>query len=155
MFKYSNIKAQNGVSLYLTVLIVTIILAISLGISSILVGQIKMISGMGKSVIAFYAADTGTERVLYEDKLCRPDCPTPLPCTPTPSPCPSPSPCPCPGCEGYPGSCQGLPDNSSFSGSLDNTSTYQATFSRDLDTIDVISIGIYQGIRRAIEATRE
>jgi len=27
----------------------------------------KMIKGMGDSVIAFYAADTGIERALYED----------------------------------------------------------------------------------------
>jgi len=57
---------QKGVSLYLTLMIMTILLAIALGISSILVSQIKMIRGMGYSVIAFYAADTGIERELYE-----------------------------------------------------------------------------------------
>jgi hypothetical protein len=154
-------RSEKGISLYLTVLILTILLAISLGMSRILVGQIKMVGTMGNSVIAFYAADTGTEKVLYEDKLCRPDCPAPPPCTPTPDPCPTPSPCPCPGCEGYPDACQGLLNNSSFSGSLEeNGPTYQATFYNDPITCGgspfcIRSIGIYRGIRRAIEATRE
>lgn len=164
---YKKIKkhshSEKGISLYLTVLILTILLAISLGMSRILVSQMKIVGGMGNSVIAFYAADTGTEKVLYEDKLCRPDCPAPPPCTPTPEPCPTPSPCICPGtncCEGCPDTCQGLFNNSSFSENLDNNSSYQATFYNDLIVCDgspfcIRSIGIYQGIRRAIEATRE
>jgi len=62
MFKNS----QKGVSLYLALMIMTLILAISLGISTILVSQIKMIRGMGDSIMAFYAADTGIERALFE-----------------------------------------------------------------------------------------
>jgi Tfp pilus assembly protein PilX len=57
---------QKGVSLYLTLVIMTLMLAIALGISAILVGQMKIIKGMGDSVIAFYAADTGIERILYD-----------------------------------------------------------------------------------------
>jgi len=55
---------KKGVSLYLALLILGILLAIGLTISAILLGQIRMIKGMGDSVIAFYAADTGIEKVL-------------------------------------------------------------------------------------------
>jgi len=41
-------------------------LAAALGLAAILVGQIKIIRGMGNSVVAFYAADTGIEQVLKE-----------------------------------------------------------------------------------------
>ena len=56
--------SQKGVSLYLAVIIMLILLAIALGVSTILVGQIKTIRGMGNSVSAFYAADTGIETEL-------------------------------------------------------------------------------------------
>lgn len=63
--KFSNFVGQKGISLYLAVMTMTILLAIVLGLSVILIGQTKMIKRMGDSVIAFYAADTGMERVLY------------------------------------------------------------------------------------------
>lgn len=56
--------SQKGVSLYLAIIIMVILLAIVLGVTTILVGQLKMIKEMENSVIAFYAADTGIERVL-------------------------------------------------------------------------------------------
>jgi len=43
-----------------------ILLAIALGVSTILFAQIRMIRGIGNSVIAFSAADTGMERALYD-----------------------------------------------------------------------------------------
>jgi len=57
-------ERQKGISLFLTIIILAVILAIVFGLSAILVGQIKTIREMGNSVIAFYAADTGVERVL-------------------------------------------------------------------------------------------
>jgi Tfp pilus assembly protein PilX len=59
---------QKGVSLYLALLIMAVILSIGLGVSAILLGQIKVIRGMGDSVVAFYAADTGIERALREGR---------------------------------------------------------------------------------------
>jgi hypothetical protein len=56
----------------------SILLAMALGLSTILVSQIKMIRGMEKSVIAFYAADTGIEKALTE----RAASPTPYPNAP-------------------------------------------------------------------------
>jgi len=61
----TKIQKQKGVSLYLALMIMTILLALALGVSTILVSQIKMIREMGNSVIAFYAADTGIEHVMY------------------------------------------------------------------------------------------
>lgn len=57
--------AEKGISLLFVVLIMSVILAIALGLSAILVQQTKMMGEMGHSVVAFYAADTGIERVLY------------------------------------------------------------------------------------------
>ena len=57
-------QSQQGISLYLAFMIMTVLLAIALGISAIAFGQIKTIKSMGDSVIALYAADTGTELVL-------------------------------------------------------------------------------------------
>ena len=66
-------KLQRGVTLYLGLIIMTIILAIALGLSAIFINQSKTIREMGNSVIAFYAADSGIEKVLMQ----RTD-PTPL-----------------------------------------------------------------------------
>jgi hypothetical protein len=59
-------KGQKGVSLYLAFIIMTILLAMALGLGTIFIGQTKMIKEMGNSVIAFYAADTGIEKILVD-----------------------------------------------------------------------------------------
>jgi len=41
-----------------------IFLAVALGLTTILIGQIGIIKGMGDSVVAFYAADSGIEKIL-------------------------------------------------------------------------------------------
>jgi len=55
---------QRGVALYLAIGAITVLLAIVIGVSTILTKQFKMIRNMGDSVVALYAADTGVERVL-------------------------------------------------------------------------------------------
>lgn len=57
-------KSEKGITLYLSVVIMTIVLAIALGISTIFLGQVNVMRGMGHSVIAFYAADAGIEKIL-------------------------------------------------------------------------------------------
>ena len=59
-----DIKKNKGMSLVLVILITTVVLGIALGVSSILFTQIGILRGIGYSVVAFYAADTGIERVL-------------------------------------------------------------------------------------------
>lgn len=58
-------KSQKGVSLYLTILIMSVLLGVGLGISTLLIRQIRMIKGVGDSVVAFYAADSGIEKAMY------------------------------------------------------------------------------------------
>jgi hypothetical protein len=63
---------KKGVSLYLALIIMFILIAIGLGVSLIIVSQMKMIRGMGDSVIAFYGADTGIEHALYDVRQTNP-----------------------------------------------------------------------------------
>ncbi|MBI2041807.1 MAG: hypothetical protein HYT20_02165 [Candidatus Nealsonbacteria bacterium] len=42
----------------------TVLLSLTLGISTIFLGQVEVTRNLGYSVIAFYAADAGIERVL-------------------------------------------------------------------------------------------
>lgn len=62
-----SFETEKGVSLYFAILIMAILLAAALGLSTISFLQVRMVKGMGHSVIAFYAADTGIERELYEE----------------------------------------------------------------------------------------
>lgn len=62
--------SEQGVSLYLAVIIMSILLAIVLGMSAILFSQLKMVGETGSSVIAFYAADSGIENALYDENKC-------------------------------------------------------------------------------------
>jgi len=135
--KFSS--SQRGVSLYFSIIILSILLAIVLGLGTILVGQTRMIKGMGDSVGAFYGADTGIERVLYEDKLCRCsslDCCTGLPCVDTTN------------CDkGRLGS----PVPPGVSGTV-GQATYQVLFDNGATRID--SKGMYSGTWRAIRVDR-
>ena len=58
--------SQKGATLYLAIVIMSILLAAVFSISAIVLTQIRTIKGMGDSVVAFYAADTGIETALYD-----------------------------------------------------------------------------------------
>jgi len=62
--RYKSGEGQSGTSLFLVIIIMTIFLAIVLGLSAIFLGQMVMFRKMGYSVIALHAADAGIERVL-------------------------------------------------------------------------------------------
>lgn len=114
--KNKNGWGQKGVALYLALLIMAILLSIGIALSVILMGQMKMIRGMGDSVTAFYAADTGIEEAL----LSR-DKPVDIPKT-----------------------------------FLDKDTSYEVTVfypnsDCDADNYCIRSVGIYRGVRRAIE----
>ncbi len=64
-----NYLNNKGSSLYFAVAIITIVLGVALGTSSILISQIRMIREMGNSVLAIYAADTGMEKVLHDIRV--------------------------------------------------------------------------------------
>jgi len=55
----------KGTILYFAILILSIIFTISIGLSLIIFGRMKMQREIGYSVIALCAADTGVERALY------------------------------------------------------------------------------------------
>ena len=61
-----NATQEKGVALFLVVLIMSVILAIGLGISGILIQQIKISENIGDSVVALYAADSGVEQQIYD-----------------------------------------------------------------------------------------
>lgn len=62
------IKKQNlkGVSLYIVLAVLSVLMGISLGLSSLFAAQLKIFISAEKSVGAFYAADTGIEKNLYQ-----------------------------------------------------------------------------------------
>lgn len=59
---------QKGVSVVIAFFIMLIILAVVLSISTILTNEIKIISGLGNSVVSYYAVDSGIEKTLYFDR---------------------------------------------------------------------------------------
>lgn len=59
-----NFSNQEGISLLLAILVLALVLGAALGISTILLQEIKMARATGNSIIAFYAAETGIEQVL-------------------------------------------------------------------------------------------
>ncbi|MCH8741437.1 pilus assembly PilX N-terminal domain-containing protein [Patescibacteria group bacterium] len=131
-------RLQRGVAIYLAVIVMFVLLGIGLGLSTLLVGKIKSIERVGNSVTAFYAADTGIERELFEVRI-------------------------------FPGTAKTL--GASYSGFLDidgggaptagvcpdalepsylGDACYKVTITSD-SPYTVESIGIYKGVRRAVE----
>ena len=66
------IENEKGVSLIITFFVMIIILAVVLSVSVILYSELKVIRNIGNSVVAFYGADSGVEKVLYYDRQVLP-----------------------------------------------------------------------------------
>lgn len=66
LFQFEN--SQKGVSLIISFFVMIIIVAVVLSITTLLYNEIKMIRNIGNSVVAFYAADSGVEKILYYDR---------------------------------------------------------------------------------------
>lgn len=62
---------NKGFTLLLSLLIVSIILAVSLGVSDIITGEIFLADTGRRSQAAFYAADAGMECAIYWDTIHR------------------------------------------------------------------------------------
>lgn len=62
-----KIKNQNQgqVAILLSVLLMSLVLVIGLGLSTLMIQQLKLVGQMGHSVTAFYAANAGAEKCLY------------------------------------------------------------------------------------------
>lgn len=126
---------QSGVSLYLAIIVMVVLLAIVLGLTVILIDQIKMVQEIGYSVIALSAADAGIEAILVNQAN-----PTStqayMDCGAVPPPPPLPPFCPLSnGAEYY---LEVLENGSGGCTALNYCIT---------------SVGIYKGVRRAIEVT--
>ena len=63
MIKHNH---KKGAILYFTIIIMSILMTAVFSITSIVLVQIKNIKEAGDSVLAFYAADTGIEKALYD-----------------------------------------------------------------------------------------
>ena len=61
-------KSESGVSLIFTILFLGILLSTGLGIANLMLKEIKISSNIGYSVPAYYAAETGIEKILYIDR---------------------------------------------------------------------------------------
>ena len=57
---------KKGVALYMSLLILSAVMAISASIASVLIGQFKISGDVQKAMNAVYAADSGIEKALYE-----------------------------------------------------------------------------------------
>lgn len=65
-------KFQKGSTLYFAVIILFISFFIIASIASILTVQLQTLKNIGFSILAFYAADSGIERALYEGSITSP-----------------------------------------------------------------------------------
>src|SRR3989344_377436 len=68
-----NNNMQKGSAIYFAIVITSLIMAIALGLSTLLLGGFGILQGSVKSSIAFYAAEAGVEHILFEDKTCAGD----------------------------------------------------------------------------------
>lgn len=64
--KFYKNKNKGAVSILLSLLVLSGLLIIGSGVSYLMIGQIKMSSEAGRSVVALYAADAGAEKCLYQ-----------------------------------------------------------------------------------------
>lgn len=63
-----KIDNQKGVSLLLTLLVMIALLAIAFGVSRLSLGEVKITQDVPKSIVAYYAAEAGVERAIYEKR---------------------------------------------------------------------------------------
>ncbi|MEK7123535.1 MAG: hypothetical protein AAB851_01420 [Patescibacteria group bacterium] len=64
----SKIKKEQGVTLLIVVSILGSMTTIAFGVALILLTEIRLSEDISKTVSAFYAADSGAERILYSDR---------------------------------------------------------------------------------------
>lgn len=121
-----KIKKQKGVILLMTLMILSGILVVTLAAADIIFAGIKMNRLVGYSNLAFFAAETGMERSLWE---ARKNSYT-LPASNQSNVFPSGS-------------------------SLDNGSSYQVNFASSTPNVTFTSIGGYRGVKRSVQTTYE
>ena len=117
-------KNNNGTALLMTLLILTSILVVALGAASLIVPGIRMSRTQAQSTKAFFAAEAGVERALWEVRK-----------------------------NGY--AVPEVDTDNVFSGSLGNSSAYQADCALSLPQVTFTSTGRYQQTRRSVAVNFE
>jgi len=64
-------KNESGVSLIIVFFIAVTILSVVISLSTLLYGQIKVVRNISNSTLAYYAAESGVEKVLFYDRQIR------------------------------------------------------------------------------------
>jgi len=59
-----NKSSEQGIAIVLSIFVLSAILAIAMGISTLLLREVQFIKTAGFSIPAFFAADTGVEKIL-------------------------------------------------------------------------------------------
>ncbi len=59
---------QKGVSLLITLLVMSALLSIAIGLSGLSIGEIQLARESPSSLVAFYAAESGVEWAMYQDR---------------------------------------------------------------------------------------
>lgn len=72
-FKIPHKESEKGISLIITFFIMMIVLAVVFSLSALLYSEIKVLRNIGNSVVAFFAADSGVEKVLFYDSQVVPE----------------------------------------------------------------------------------
>jgi hypothetical protein len=62
-------KKEKGASLLITIILLSLFLAISLALSNFVVQQIKAFSEIGFAIKAFYIADSGIEKTMLTQQI--------------------------------------------------------------------------------------
>ncbi len=62
----NNCKQERGAAILLTFLVLTTVFVIALGISGLMLGETKMSREVPRSLRAYYAAESGIEKSLYD-----------------------------------------------------------------------------------------
>lgn len=63
---FKKLRTNDGIALYLSIVALAAIFAISFGLISLLLGQLNIARDVGRFIPAIYAADSGIERTLYK-----------------------------------------------------------------------------------------
>ncbi len=59
---------EKGVSIYITLILLFVLFGLAMGLSALILGQLKILSSMGDSIVAYYAGEAGVEEMIYQTK---------------------------------------------------------------------------------------
>ncbi len=120
-------SCAQGISLFFTLIVVSIALASVLGLVNIFISSLAISSNIHFSTVAFYAADSGLEGALFQDRngsgLLDPfTCDTSTP-----------------------------PDGDTCLSNLTNSATYTYTVKGVTPNRSIVSQGSFRGVQRSVE----